>query len=153
MRSASVILIAFLLIAILLIAFGVFLFTKKPEVSESELVNDWFGVSESFIVPASKYVTREKTLVGGTLEITFEVNKGGHIKFLALNESNYLKWIDGQTVENPFPLPQNPVFSLIEINFFVSNGKWFFVWDNSYDFTTEKEITALIRYPGHILDR
>ncbi|KON31083.1 hypothetical protein AC477_04460 [miscellaneous Crenarchaeota group-1 archaeon SG8-32-1] len=83
MKIASVILIATLLIAILLIAFGVFLFSKKSEVSEDESVNDWFGVSESFIVPAGKYVTREKTLLGGLLECarTYMKNVRYHLVF------------------------------------------------------------------------
>ena len=154
MRSGSLIAtVSLLFLGILLIISGVLLINKQIEDEPSA---DWFGVSESFVVPAGDYVIREKELVGGVLEIIFTVTKGDFVKFLALDESNYLKWIDGQSYQSP-AFVQEGGSSLTdsgELYIFITDEKWFFIWDNSYNLTTDKEITALVRYqPHHILDR
>jgi hypothetical protein len=63
-----------------------------------------------------------------------------------------LKWKNGQDVQSPFPVP-GPVGSA-DIIFGVNDGKWFFIFDNSHDLTTNKEINSLItNYNQQILDR
>lgn len=75
------------------------------------------------------------------------------IKILVVNESDYLKWINGEQVQSPFPVGSGGAVSG-KINFVIPHdANWVFVWDNSYDSTNNKEITALVRYSEHMLDR
>lgn len=156
MRSKNFILSVFLLSVFLLIIFGVSLVSEPPEQSEDEPLTDWFGVSESFIVPAGEHITKEREFSKWTtLTITFNVTKGDDksIKILVVNESDYLKWINGEQVQSPFPVGSGGAVSG-KINFVIPHdANWVFVWDNSYDSTNNKEITALVRYSEHMLDR
>ena len=148
MRNSSLIaMVLFLVLGILIIISGILLLNIQFNYESS---TDWFGVNETFIVPAGEYLIKEKELDSEMLEVTINVTKGG-IKFLALNQSNYLKFKDGQEVQSPFPNP-GPVGSA-NIIFSVTDGKWFFIFDNNHDLTTDKEISSLIRgYEQHILD-
>lgn len=129
---------------IVLIIIGLNVFNENPEQHQDESSGDWFGNLEFFIVPAGGNVIREREFLKGTgLTISFEVIEGGGITCLALNETNYLKWQNGQPFNCPFPFLEGVGSG--EIQFLIVNdGKWFIVWDNSFDSTNDKKVSALV---------
>ena len=122
--------------------------STSSNLNEDKPTNDWFGSSESFIIPAGEYITREREFSKGTmLKISFDVIGDGSkaIELLVVDESDYWRWRDGQSVQSPFPWGGPAVSG--NITFMIPNdANWFFVWDNSFDLTDEKEVTAEVTY-------
>ena len=133
-----------LFLGILLIISGVLLINKPSDA-------DWFGENETIIVPAGEYLIREKELDEGVLEVIFNVTKSDLVKFLVLDESNYLKWTNDQPYQTPAFIQEGgtPLTGSGELYIFITDGKWFFIWDNSYDLTSDKKLTEVVRFQPH----
>ena len=143
MKKRKIILIFFLASIILLTTIGVTTLNEEPEQTQDMPSNDWFGTVDTFTVPAGQYVIREKEFFSSAIKISFEVIKGGSINILVLKESDYWKWKDGQDVQNPFP-SSSPTGVSGDMYFSISDGKWFFVWDNTFDLINDKEVRAIV---------
>ena len=102
-------------------------------------------ITESFVVPTTGDLHRTANLQSGDLiHIYFGGTSGGNmdIDFYFMDELNYFKWKAGESYSSQISLSRatyyDQVFSV------PSDAIWYFVWDNSFSWITQKGVTATI---------
>jgi hypothetical protein len=102
-------------------------------------------IDESFMVPTTGDLHRTSNLVNGDLvHIYFSCTSGGNrdVDFYVMDELNYFKWKAGESYSSPISLSRTTGY---DQDFTIpSNATWYFVWDNSFSFLTQKGVTATI---------
>lgn len=102
-------------------------------------------ISESFIVPTTGDLHRTANLLSGDLiHIYFLGTSGGNmdVDFYVMDELNYFKWKAGESYSSQISLSR---VTRYDQDFTVpSNATWYFVWDNSFSWITQKGVTATI---------
>lgn len=102
-------------------------------------------VSESFMVPTVDDIHRTASLESGdSIHIYFACTSGGNldVDFYVFDEINYFKWKNGELCSSQISLSRATTYNQ---DFTVpSNGTYYFVWDNSFSWITQKGVTATI---------
>ena len=110
-------------------------------------------INESFVVPVGDAYRTANLQSGDLIHIYFVVTSGGNldVDFYVMDELNYFKWkaqesysaqISLSRVTNydkDFTVPQVVMNPMPPIN-----ATWYFVWDNSFSWITQKGVTATI---------
>jgi len=102
-------------------------------------------ISESFVVPTTGDLHRTANLVSGDLiHIYFLGTSGGNrdVDFYVMDELNYFKWKAGESYSSEISLSR---VTRYDKDFTVPyDNNWYFVWDNSFSWITQKGVTATI---------
>lgn len=120
------------------------------EVFEVSGPKDW--IDEVFTVPAGEHVCRERILPDDTV-VTVEFNaSSGGIDILVLNETNYVRWQNGEPVSNPFPYAGGDGVASANILFWRPQGEdIFFVWKNPNPLGPT-EVSAIVSWTGSVTE-
>lgn len=102
-------------------------------------------LSESFVAPTTGDTHRTANLQGGDLiHIYFVCTSGGNmdVDFFVMDELNYFKWKAGESCSAQISLSRA---TGCERDFTVPYDEtWYFVWDNSFSWITQKGVTTTI---------
>jgi hypothetical protein len=143
-------------LGIILIVIGGLLFYYFVLSETTELVplttwgpRDW--IYESFTVPASEYVYRWAVLPNiSMVSVEYNVTFGDAIDFLSLDEVDFLSWLNGASVSNPFPGGDGVAEA--SISFSVPHGgTWFFIWNNVGP-SELMEVSANVTWTGQVVE-
>jgi hypothetical protein len=101
-------------------------------------------LSESFVVPVGDLVRPITLTNGDQIHIYFLCTSGSNrdVDFMLLNETNYLK----RKADDPFDthLLVSRATTYNQDYVIPTDGIWYFVWDNSFSWITQKGVTATI---------
>lgn len=144
MRSKIVLVgVTLLVIGILAIFFSLvpFPFATKEAYDVPQSSN---LINESFVVPVGE-AHRTASLQGGDLtHIYFVVTSGGNldVDFYVMDELNYFKWKAHESYSAQISLSRATNY---DNDLAVPhNATWYFVWDNSFSWITQKGVTTTI---------
>ena len=114
--------------------------TKEPyDVPQSSNI-----ISESFTVPVGEAYRTATLIEGDLININFEVTSGGNldVDFLVMDELNYFKWKADESYSAQVSLSRATSY---DNNVTIPhNATWYFVWDNSFSWITQKGVTTTI---------
>jgi hypothetical protein len=100
-------------------------------------------INESFMVPTTGDLHRTADLTNGDLiKVYFLCTSGGNmdVDFYVMDELNYFKWKAEESYTAPISLFKTTGYNQ---DFTVPfNATWYFVWDNSFSWITQKGVTA-----------
>lgn len=101
-------------------------------------------IDESFVVPVGDTHTTAILQNGDLIHIYFVVTSGGNldVDFLVMDELNYFKWKAQDSYSAQISLSR--VTSYNQDFTVPHNAEWYFVWDNSFSWITQKGVTATI---------
>lgn len=138
------------LIGVVLLAIGIvtiiFSLVKIPFASQESYDVPKYSnlITESFVVPVGELVRPVNLISGDLIHINFICTSGSNrdVDFILMDELDYLKRKAGEDFSTNLLLSRVTTYDQDYI--IPQDGTWYFVWDNSFSWITQKGVTANI---------